>query len=164
MIDIVRRLIIRDLRAFAREVEMFPDDESIWKTLPGVTNSAGNLALHACGNLRHYVGYRLGGIAYTRNREREFAARSGNRRELVHEIGVTIAAVENTFATMSPEALVRPYPEKIYGETLRTDVFLLHLATHLAFHLGQAGYLRRVVTGENASSGLMSPKGFGDTR
>jgi hypothetical protein len=29
----------------------------------------------------------------------------------------------------------------------------MHLAVHLGFHLGQAGYLRRVVTGDARSSG-----------
>jgi hypothetical protein len=30
---------------------------------------------------------------------------------------------------------------------------LLHLCTHAGFHLGQAGYLRRVITGDATSSG-----------
>jgi hypothetical protein len=34
---------------------------------------------------------------------------------------------------------------------LRTDRFLLHLAAHLAHHLGQAGYLRRIQTGGPSS-------------
>jgi hypothetical protein len=33
---------------------------------------------------------------------------------------------------------------------------MLHLATHLAFHLGQIGYLRRAVTGDATSSGPVS--------
>ena len=32
----------------------------------------------------------------------------------------------------------------------------MHLATHLAFHLGQAGYLRRALTGDPASAGAMA--------
>jgi hypothetical protein len=32
----------------------------------------------------------------------------------------------------------------------------MHLAVHLAFHLGQAGYLRRALTGDARSSGPVS--------
>ena len=79
MTDDLRRLLVRELEAFAREVELFPDDASLWKTLPGVTNSAGNLALHVCGNLKHYLGGVLGGSGYVRNRDPEFASRAGSR-------------------------------------------------------------------------------------
>ena len=33
-------LLVRELQALQREVALFPDDESIWRVLPGVTNSA----------------------------------------------------------------------------------------------------------------------------
>jgi hypothetical protein len=46
--------------------------------------------------------------------------------------------------------------------TLRTGWFLLHLGTHLAFHLGQAGYLRRMITGDSASTSPISLKVLGD--
>ena len=39
------------------------------------------------------------------------------------------------------------------GLPFRTGMFLLHLSGHAAFHLGQAGYLRRVITGDATSSG-----------
>ncbi len=52
----VARLLLRDIAGFERELELFPDEESVWKTMPGVPNSAGNLALHLAGNLRQFVG------------------------------------------------------------------------------------------------------------
>jgi hypothetical protein len=42
-------LLLRELAAFQREIELFPDDEAVWRTVPGITNSAGNLAAHVCG-------------------------------------------------------------------------------------------------------------------
>ena len=39
------------------------------------------------------------------------------------------------------------------GMRFRTGLFLLHLCAHAGFHLGQAGYLRRVITGDATSSG-----------
>lgn len=157
-----RLLLTRDLRAFAREIEMFPDDATVWRTVPGVTNSAGNLALHVSGNLQHYVGHVLGGTAYVRNREREFSARAGSRADLVRELHAAIAAVEDALPRLDAPRLASPYPEEINGIRFRTDAFLMHLATHLAFHLGQAGYLRRALTGDNTSSGGMSLRELGE--
>ena len=42
----------RELQAFERELDLFPDDRSVWQTVPGVPNSTGNLALHVAGNLQ----------------------------------------------------------------------------------------------------------------
>ena len=47
----IAKVIVRELEGFEREVMLFPDDESVWQTMPGLTNTAGNLALHVAGNL-----------------------------------------------------------------------------------------------------------------
>jgi DinB superfamily len=153
MIDDVRRMLVRELSTFAREIELFPDDESVWKTAPGITNSAGNLALHACGNLKHFVGAVLGDTGYVRNREAEFATRAGTREDLVREIRWTRDIVEAVLPRLQPSVLAAPFPEPVGGVELPCDRFLLHLAVHLSFHLGQASYLRRFVTGDARSSG-----------
>jgi hypothetical protein len=93
MTDDLSRLLVRELETFAREVELFPDDESLFKTLPGVANSAGNLGLHVCGNLQHFVGAVLGNTGYVRNRDAEFAARSGRRDDLARMLRETAAVV-----------------------------------------------------------------------
>jgi hypothetical protein len=36
---------------------------------------------------------------------------------------------------------------------VRAQRLLLHMCAHAGFHLGQIGYLRRIVTGENRSAG-----------
>jgi len=41
-------------------------------------------------------------------------------------------------------------------------LFLIHLAVHLSLHLGQAGYLRRIVTGDARSSGPVSLQALGE--
>ena len=155
MTDDLRRLLVRELEAFAREVELFPDDASLWKTLPGVTNSAGNLALHVCGNLKHYLGGVLGGSGYVRNRDLEFASRAGSRDDVARQLRETAGIVRQTLARLSAEGLAAPYPEPIANMQLPCGRWLMHLAVHLGFHLGQAGYLRRVVTGDGRSSGAL---------
>lgn len=154
----VRRLMQRELETFAREVELFPDDLSLWRTLPGVSNSAGNLARHVCGNLKHYVGAVLGGTGYRRQRDAEFAAREGARGAVADELRETGRVVESVLPRVSDEVLAAPFPEAVGGVVPRCDRFLLHLCSHLAFHLGQASYLRRVLTADARSSGPVSVK------
>ena len=148
-------LLVRELEGFRREIELFADDVSVWRTLPGVTNSAGNLALHLAGNLQHYVGAVLGGTGYVRNRDAEFSRRSGSRTEILAEIEAAIKAVRGVLPQLPDSKLDEPYPEPVAGTTVRTGLFLCHLATHAAFHLGQIGYLRRVVTGDARTSGAV---------
>jgi hypothetical protein len=156
MRDDIRHLMIRELEAFAREVELFPDDDALWRTVPGVTNSAGNLALHVCGNLKHFVGAVLGGKGYVRDRGAEFATRSGRRADVARQVRETAGVVSTVLAGLPRGVLEAPYPEPHDGVQLRCDRFLLHLSVHLAFHLGQAGYLRRALTGDARTSGAVS--------
>jgi uncharacterized damage-inducible protein DinB len=159
-IPLLQLLLIRELRTFEREVEMFPDDDRVWATVPGVTNSTGNLVLHVCGNLQHYVGRVLGNTDYVRDRDGEFSRRSGSRAELLSEIKKTIQVIEAVLPTMTDETLAGTYPEPLGGGRVPTGAFLWHLSTHLAYHLGQAGYLRRIVTSDNRSAGGVPVKGL----
>ena len=153
--ETVSRLLVRELEAFERELALFADGDSVWRTVPGVTNSAGNLALHVAGNLQYYVGAVLGGSGYVRDREDEFGRRSEPRSGVTREIRAAIRVVQEVLRDLPGERLEREYPEPVNGLPLRTDRFLLHLCTHAAFHLGQAGYLRRVLTADNRSSGTI---------
>lgn len=146
----------RDLRCFAREVELFPDDATLWRTVPGLANSAGNLALHVAGNLRHFVGAVLGGTGYQRQREQEFARREGTRAEVATILEAAVAEVEAGLAALTAASLEAPFPGDLGGNQMSTRRTLLHLEAHLAFHLGQAGYLRRALTGDATSAGGMA--------
>lgn len=148
----LERVLLRDVAALQREVELFPDEAALWRTLPGVTNSAGTLALHIAGNLQHYFGAVLGGSGYRRDRPAEFARRDVPRGVLLAELDRGAEAVRATLPRLDEAVLAADYPETVGGVTIATERFLLHLATHLAFHLGQAGYLRRVLTGDETTS------------
>lgn len=148
-------LFRRDLHCFAREVALFPDDASLWRTVPGITNSAGNLALHVAGNLRHFVGAVLGGTGYVRQRESEFTQREGTRAEVMAKLESAAREVEAGLQALTEDTLASPFPVALGGRRPATGRLLLHLAAHLAFHLGQAGYLRRALTGESTGAGAM---------
>lgn len=148
----VSTLLARELEGFKREIALFPDDESVWRTVPGVTNSAGNLAMHVAGGLLYLVGAVLGRSGYVRDREREFGRRSGSRAEVTAELDRALAVVREVLPRLSDEVMAGDFPEPVLGVTFRTRVFLLHLCAHAGFHLGQAGYLRRAMTGDSTSS------------
>jgi len=145
--------LARELEGFKRELALFPDDDSVWKTVPGITNSAGNLALHLAGNLQYFIGAILGGTSYVRNRELEFGQKSGTRAAIYAELDAAIAVVRNVLPDVSDEQLNQDFAEVVMGSKFRTGTFLVHLCSHAGFHLGQASYLRRFVTGDATSSG-----------
>jgi uncharacterized damage-inducible protein DinB len=140
-------LFTRDLRRVAQEIEAFPTDESLWQTAPGVTNSAGNLALHLEGNLREYIGRQLGGIAYTRQRPLEFSTIGLTRAEVAARIDAVRESVIPALATVDLDTI---FPENVLGQPLTARQFVLHLLGHLNYHLGQIDYLRRMNTGDGA--------------
>ena len=152
-------LLVRELHGFERELDLFPDDEIVWRTLPGVTNSVANLALHVAGNLQHFIGAVLGATGYVRNRDLELSRSSGARAEIGRELAEAIRVVGDVLSGVSAETLAKPYPLTLVpGREIRTALFLQHLCSHAAFHLGQAGYLRRALTGDARSSAPVSLK------
>ncbi len=154
-------LFRRDLGAFAREVALFPDDGALWRSAPGFPNSAGNLALHVAGNLQHFLGAELGRSGYVRDREAEFSRRGGARAEVAAQLAAALAAAEAVLPGLSEAELAAPFPVPVAGVQPATGRFLLHLATHTAFHLGQAGALRRVLLGDGRTAGAMGIQDLG---
>ena len=150
----------RELDDLAKELDLFPDESQIWATAPGVSNSVGTITLHLCGNMQHFIGARLGGSGYVRNREHEFAARDVSRADIKAEIVRTRESIVSTMAALPESQLAEVCLHVPDGMRLPTGLFLLHLATHLSYHIGQAGYLRRVLTGDNASTGAVGFAGL----
>lgn len=160
--EALRRILVRDLQGFARELALFPDERLLWTTPLGVANAVGNLALHVAGNLQHFVGGVLGGSGYVRDRDAEFTRRSGSREELLDQLARAEAEVQRVIPGLDAEALAAPYPAAPGGLEVSTDLWLLHLASHLAFHLGQAGILRRSLTGSPATSAALGLQELAD--
>jgi hypothetical protein len=148
--------LLRDLRSLRLELEAFPDEHLLWALPPGLPNSSGTLALHLAGNLQHYIGAVLGQTGYVRDRDHEFAARDLSREALLAQIAQAEAAIRSTLPGLTEEQLSQEYPEPIRGHFLETREFLLQLAVHLAYHLGQVSYHRRLVTGNAQGVGALS--------
>ena len=150
-------IIERDLNALRREVEAYADERDLWRTAPGTANSAGTLVLHLTGNLQHFFGACLGHTGYVRNRAAEFSRRDLPRAELLREIEAAREALKTGLARVSPGDLEGEFPELVADARLTTGEYLVHLATHLAYHLGQVDYHRRVVTGNSTVVGAVRP-------
>lgn len=161
LLDDILIFLVRDLNTLARELELFPGEDKIWETPEGVTNSAGTLTLHACGNLRHYIGAILGNSGYVRDRPAEFETRALSRQELLAEIDSTLTELQATVPALDPSVLDTQFPQAIGGVNIVTHRFLIHLCTHLAFHVGQVGYLRRLMTGDSTVAGAVSVQPLG---
>lgn len=145
-------ILLRDLDGLARQVALYPDDAAPWREIPGVPNPGGTLVLHLAGNLRHFVGATLGGTGYRRDREAEFATRGVPRAELLALVAATRREVEGALDALDPAVLPADYPLPLLGRAISTGQFLLHLAVHLGYHLGQIDTHRRAVTGDRASA------------
>jgi hypothetical protein len=139
-------LFRRDLARLVEELQAFPGDTYLWKTVPGVKNAAGNLTLHLEGNLREYVGRCLGGIPYQRDRDYEFSARAMPASGLIARVEALRPMVPTIVEALTESELEETFPEPHWGATRKTGLFLLHLYGHFNYHLGQIDYLRRVLT------------------
>lgn len=154
--DDLRVLMVRDLRALAREVSAYPDDASVWQAVPGLANAGGTLVLHLAGNVQHFIGAVLGGSGYVRDRDAEFGSRGVTRAALVAQVEAAIAQVERVLPTLSSERMHAEYPIEVGGHRMTTSRWLSHLVAHLAYHLGQVDYHRRVVAPASGTVGTMA--------
>ena len=145
MITELIKIYERDLDRLKVEIELFKDEKQLWRTTGSVKNSAGNLCLHLIGNLKTYIGKNLGNIAYARNRDAEFNSKNIPSQSLIQQVEDTKEIVRSTLEKMNAEDLKSNYPENVLGYEMTTGFFLLHLAAHLSYHLGQINYIRRVL-------------------
>jgi len=72
----INKIIERDLNKLEEEINLYSSEETIWKIDREIKNSGGNLCLHLCGNLQHFIGAILGKTGYIRNRDNEFIAKA----------------------------------------------------------------------------------------
>lgn len=132
----------RDIRTLIEELNLFKDEENIWRTQGSVKNSAGNLALHIVGGTNYLFGTILGNTGYVRNRDREFSEKGVERKDLVTQLEALIPLITGTINDVDMNA---EYPI-MFDDAKRTNAYVLtQLALHLNYHLGQVNYLRRML-------------------
>ena len=145
LIQTLKILFNRDLNRLKNEIELYQNEAEIWKIKGQINNSAGNLCLHLVGNLNAYIGKELGGTDYIRNRELEFSLTDIPRQELINKIENTIEIVNQTLDNLDEKMLENEFPILVFEHKTTTAYLLVHLTTHLAYHVGQINYHRRLL-------------------
>ena len=135
---------IRDLEKAKEELTRYPDEKSIWALAPGINNSGGTLCLHIAGNLLHFIGATLGKTGYIRERDKEFTLRNISRDDLLIQLNNAIRDVASILPGLSDEDLSENFPLEKHGQVVTTHHMLVHLLSHLGYHLGQINYHRRI--------------------
>jgi uncharacterized damage-inducible protein DinB len=141
----LQSIFSRDLQKLKSEVEAYSSESNLWLVEENISNSTGNLTLHLIGNLNHFVGTVLGNTGYIRKREEEFTDKNVLRSELIPKIEATEKMVTEVLSTLKKEDLERDFPVNVFGQAMNTEYFLIHLTTHLSYHLGQINYHRRLL-------------------
>jgi uncharacterized damage-inducible protein DinB len=144
-LQILQELFTRDLRKLHDEIGAYSSEEKIWCVEKGIPNSAGNLCLHLIGNLNTYIGKELGHTNYVRNRPLEFSQKHIPKRILLNQINETLQIVNETLEKIDERTLPEEYPILVFDKTKSIRHTLIHLATHLTWHLGQINYHRRLL-------------------
>lgn len=145
LIETIKALFNRDLNKLKFEIESYQDESKIWAIDKNISNSAGNLCLHLIGNINTYIGAELGKTGYVRDRPLEFSSKDIPKSELISKIEDTILTVNNSLDTLTEADLEAIYPQIVFEKEMTTGFFLVHLSTHLGYHLGQINYHRRLV-------------------
>lgn len=147
MIADLNAILLRDLDRLKTELGAFASEESLWQERVGISNTAGNLILHICGNLRHFIGSVIGDSGYVRQRDDEFNLRGLSKATLNAEIERTKLEVQQALDAMPSNLIDKPYPIEVFGKPMSQGHFLIHLSGHLNYHLGQVNYYRRLQHG-----------------
>ncbi|MEZ5012747.1 MAG: DinB family protein [Chitinophagales bacterium] len=137
----------KHLDTLRTEIEAYADETLLWKTEPGINNSAGNLALHLTGNLQHFFGAILGNTGYVRKRDDEFGLKNVSREDLLTQIDVAQEVLNDLFLHMTDAAMQETYPVPQFGEGRSVHYVACYLLAHFDYHLGQINYHRRLLAG-----------------
>lgn len=144
LIETLKSLFNRDLNQLKIEIESYQDESQLWVIDKNISNSGGNLCLHLIGNINTYIGTEIGKTGYIRNRPLEFSLKDIPKSELINKIEQTILVVNKALDSVTEADLETIYPQIVFEKEMTTGFFLVHLATHLAYHLGQINYHRRL--------------------
>lgn len=145
LIETLKLLFKRDLEKLKTEIEKYQNDENLWRIEESIANSAGNLCLHLIGNLNTYIGAEFGKTNYIRQRNLEFSLKNIPKAELLQQIDNTMKVVELSLDKLTDAEIKEEYPLLVFKKKTTTEFMLVHLTTHLSYHLGQINYHRRLL-------------------
>ena len=134
----------RDIRKLIEEVNLFRNEEDLWRTQGSVKNPGGNLALHIIGGLNYLIGATLAQTGYVRDRDQEFIKKNVARKDLVAGLEELIPMINETVNALTQEQMEAEYPLIFDNMKTSSSYVLVQLLLHLNYHLGQVNYIRRI--------------------
>lgn len=118
-------------------------DEQLWWRPNENSNSVGNLTLHVCGAVQHFLNRGVGGQEYTRDRPAEFSTTLMAKAQLEEILAETMTRADQTFANLEASRLSDPSTEPAYYSTVFEDLF--GVAIHVAVHTGQIVFITKML-------------------
>ena len=135
----ITKVLPAQIRACVEEL----DDEQIWWRPNEQSNSIGNLVLHVCGAVRHFLCRGIGKLPYERDRPTEFATTTLSKAQLLKQFDEMVRQTEETFAKLDAARLGEPSTDPVYYSTIFEDLF--GVAIHVAVHTGQIVYVTKLL-------------------
>jgi uncharacterized damage-inducible protein DinB len=120
-------------------------EQDLWWRPNEASNSAGNLALHLCGNVRQWIISGIAGAADVRQRDKEFAERGPlPRRALVAMLRGTVSDACRVLDRTPSNSLGEPFIRQ--GMSMTRLRAIAHVVEHFYCHTGQIMYLTKLRT------------------
>jgi len=137
--------LVSEYRHRAAELHKWVDplaEDQFWSNPFSDGNSVGHLVLHLTGNLSYYVGARIAGTGYVRNRDLEFSEpRKLPKAHVLRKFDETIAMVIPTIEKQTETDWTAPYTARREPESKNRITLIFRCASHLYHHVGQIIYL-----------------------
>ena len=143
-VEAVHDILFSDLETLRAEILAYPQEDIVWKVLPGTTNSAGVLFVHLTRSLRHFIGSSFGQSGFLRQRDEEFLVRDIPLADMIAEFDIMIKELKTAFGNMDPKKLDNDIPVTWReGKYYPTHFMLMRMIAHVNYHMGQVNYHRR---------------------
>lgn len=122
--------------------------EQLWQRGGESQNAIGNLLLHLTGNLRQWILQSVAGMTIQRDRDAEFAARSGPSEDaLVDDLRGVINSACTVIGDLPDERLIEIV--HVQGHDVSVLEAIYHVVEHFSGHTGQIILLTKSSTGSD---------------
>ena len=122
--------------------------DQVWTRNSANENSAGNLILHLCGNVRQWIGFGVGGLADHRDRNSEFATRGGLQpAQLIEQLKSTVSEAVDIIRNVDSTRLLEKVTIQNSEVTKMRAIY--QVVQHFAQHAGQIMFVTKMLTGDD---------------
>ena len=142
VLHMVKTRLVRDYPAQINTcLEALADDQLWWRP-NDKSNSVANLVIHLAGSNRYYLEHVIGGQPDERNREAEFAARSGQTQASLRQLWqASVASTARVLEGLEPGRLMEQTDRS--GKMTTCVQILLHVIHHNSVHMGQIVFISK---------------------